>query len=194
VIVCNPPYVATDRAPVAKNVRDFEPQVALFAGPEGLDVIRRVVKEAAALLRPGGHLFMEIGFDQAAAVRGLLAQAGWHAIVTYRDGAGHERVVQAGALPRPGSAAHAAAARRGARVRRSDVPTLFRDATAARDCAGPSVSAARRTPPAHHGCSILCEGEIVLHDVPSVADVASLGELLTKLAWMSSGGRMGRSS
>jgi release factor glutamine methyltransferase len=99
VIVCNPPYVATTGAPVAKNVRDFEPHVALFAGPEGLDVIRRVVKEAAAFLRPGGHLFMEIGFDQAAAVCGLLAQAGWHAIVTYRDGAGHERVVQARRAP-----------------------------------------------------------------------------------------------
>jgi release factor glutamine methyltransferase len=100
VIVCNPPYVATGgSAPIAKNVRDFEPQVALFAGPEGLDVIRRVVQEAPAALRPGGHLLMEIGFDQAAAVRDLLAQAGWQDIVTYRDGGGHERVVQARCAP-----------------------------------------------------------------------------------------------
>jgi release factor glutamine methyltransferase len=102
VIVCNPPYVATAGAPVAKNVRDFEPQVALFAGPEGLDVIRRVVCETLAALRAGGHLLMEIGFDQAPAVRDLLAGAVWQDIVTYRDGVGHERVVHARRAPRGG--------------------------------------------------------------------------------------------
>jgi release factor glutamine methyltransferase len=94
VVVCNPPYVATS-GPVASNVRDFEPHSALFAGPEGLDVIRRVAREAPASLRPGGHLLMEFGYDQARAVRELLAGAGWQDIVTYRDGAGHERVVHA---------------------------------------------------------------------------------------------------
>ncbi len=95
VVVCNPPYVATVGAPVAKDVLDFEPHGALLAGSEGLDVIRRVISEAPTALRAGGHLLMEMGFDQASAVRDLLAQGDWQAIVMYRDGAGHERVVHA---------------------------------------------------------------------------------------------------
>lgn len=95
VIVCNPPYIATSGAPVDANVRDFEPQAALYAGPDGLDVIRRVASEAPGWLRAGGHLLMETAFDQGSAVRSLLAEAAWEDIVTYRDGAGHERVVHA---------------------------------------------------------------------------------------------------
>jgi release factor glutamine methyltransferase len=95
VIVCNPPYVASNGAPLARNVRDFEPQVALFAGPDGLEVIRRVVHEVPHWLKAGGHLLLEIGYDQARTVRGLLAGADWQDIVTYRDGAGHERVLHA---------------------------------------------------------------------------------------------------
>ncbi len=95
IIVCNPPYVATVGAPVARNVRAFEPHGALFAGPDGLDVIRRVVAAAPRWLKAGGHLLLEIGYDQARRVRELLARPGWQDIVTYRDGAGHERVVHA---------------------------------------------------------------------------------------------------
>jgi release factor glutamine methyltransferase len=95
IIVSNPPYVATTGTPVAANVRDFEPHGALFAGPEGLDVISRLVAAAPDRLRPGGHLLMEMAFDQSRAVRSLLAGAAWQDIVTYRDGAGHERVVHA---------------------------------------------------------------------------------------------------
>lgn len=94
-VVSNPPYVATAGAPVAKNVRDFEPHVALFAGSDGLDVIRRIVAAAPGRLQPGGHLLMEVAFDQNAAVHGLLAGGPWRDILSYRDGAGHERVVHA---------------------------------------------------------------------------------------------------
>lgn len=92
-IVCNPPYVGTVDAPIERSVREYEPHVALFAGPDGLDVIRRVLAEAPPYLRPGGHLLMELAFDQAAAVRGLAAGGGWHDTTTYRDAAGHERVL-----------------------------------------------------------------------------------------------------
>jgi len=108
VIVCNPPYVATQGAPVEPAVRRYEPPGALFAGPDGLDVIRAVVAAAPAWITPRGHLLMEVAFDQAPAVRGLLATGPWTDIVTYRDGAGHERVVHArsaeesGAAPPPG--------------------------------------------------------------------------------------------
>lgn len=95
VIVCNPPYIATNGAPVARHVRDFEPHVALFAGPDGLSVVRRVSAAAPDGLKSGGHLLLEIGFDQSRAVRDLLARAGWKDIVVYRDGGGNERVVHA---------------------------------------------------------------------------------------------------
>ncbi len=95
IIVSNPPYVASKDAPVEANVRDFEPHVALFAGADGLDVIRRLVLDAPAALKADGHLLIEIAFDQAPAVRQLLANGPWRDIVMYRDGAGHERVVHA---------------------------------------------------------------------------------------------------
>ncbi len=95
-IVSNPPYVATaPGTPLAQDVRAFEPHVALFAGPDGLDLIRRIAAEAPAHVAPGGHLLMELAFDQAPAVRGLLAGNGWRDIVGYRDAAGHERVIHA---------------------------------------------------------------------------------------------------
>lgn len=96
VIVSNPPYVSTAaEAPLAENVRAYEPHVALFAGPDGLEVIRRLVAEAPAWLAPGGHLLLEIAFDQADSLRGLLGAGAWQDVTTYRDGGGHERVVHA---------------------------------------------------------------------------------------------------
>lgn len=96
LIVSNPPYVATaPGTPVADDVREYEPHVAVFAGPEGLDVIRRIVAEAPGRLSAGGHLLLEIAFDQAGKLRALLDAAHWRDVATYPDGAGHERVVYA---------------------------------------------------------------------------------------------------
>jgi release factor glutamine methyltransferase len=95
VIVCNPPYVAVGDSAIEKNVRDHEPPVALFAGPEGLDVIRRLAGEASLWVRTGGHLLIEMAYNQASAVRALLGGPDWQDVTTYRDGAGHERVISA---------------------------------------------------------------------------------------------------
>jgi release factor glutamine methyltransferase len=95
IVVCNPPYIATGSSALDASVRNFEPQVALFAGPDGLDVIRALVAGAPGRLKIGGHLLLEVAFDQAPAVRSLLAAGAWQDIVIYRDGAGHERVVHA---------------------------------------------------------------------------------------------------
>ena len=74
LIVSNPPYVGEpDRASLPADVRDFEPAVALFAGLDGLDVIRELIGAAARVLRPGGKLLLEIGADQARAVTRLIA-------------------------------------------------------------------------------------------------------------------------
>jgi release factor glutamine methyltransferase len=73
LIVSNPPYVPeADRDSLAGDVRDHEPALALFAGPEGLDTIRRLVPLAAGTLMPGGVVVMEIGAGQAAPVTELI--------------------------------------------------------------------------------------------------------------------------
>ena len=77
VIVSNPPYVPErHRASLSADVRDFEPSGALFAGPDGLDVIRHLVPAAKVALKPGGSLVMEIGDGQADAVADVVRMAG----------------------------------------------------------------------------------------------------------------------
>jgi len=76
LIVSNPPYVPEkDRAGLAPEVRDHEPAMALFAGHDGLSVIRRLIDQARARLKPGAALIFEIGFGQAAQVAGLISSA-----------------------------------------------------------------------------------------------------------------------
>jgi len=94
IIVCNPPYIAESQAATLPvTVREHEPAAALFGGPDGLALVRRVLNEAPARLAPGGHLLCEIAWDQAAAVRELTGTGPWTDLITYRDGGGHERVV-----------------------------------------------------------------------------------------------------
>jgi len=78
LIVSNPPYVAESAlAGLQREVRDHEPLVALSPGADGLSVIRRLLTEAPAYLKPNGHLLMEIGFDQGESVRDLIDEAVW---------------------------------------------------------------------------------------------------------------------
>jgi release factor glutamine methyltransferase len=73
LVVSNPPYVARrDRDTLAADVRDFEPDLALFGGHDGLEVIRALTRAAGTALAPGGSLVMEIGAGQADAVRTLI--------------------------------------------------------------------------------------------------------------------------
>ena len=91
-IVANPPYVAeADRATLPPEVARHEPAVALFAGEDGLDVLRRLAQQAGA----SGARFagFEVGAGQAAAVEELLRAAGFARLERHRDLAGIERVV-----------------------------------------------------------------------------------------------------
>jgi release factor glutamine methyltransferase len=91
LIVANLPYVPeSERATLARELA-HDPALALFGGPDGLEVIRRFVPEAARRLGPGGLLALEIGIDQAAAVESLLAAAGLVEIRTLKDLAGVPR-------------------------------------------------------------------------------------------------------
>jgi release factor glutamine methyltransferase len=90
-VLANLPYVA-DGAALPPDVRDFEPARALFGGPDGLDVVRRLVAQASE--RPAiSVLALEIGFDQADATAELVAGAGFASVERVRDLAGHERVI-----------------------------------------------------------------------------------------------------
>jgi release factor glutamine methyltransferase len=97
LVVSNPPYCSeTELAAVAPEVREFEPREALAAGPDGLDVLRRLIVDAARVLAPGGWLLVEIGAGQAAAVRRLFEATGCYSdLVIEDDHAGIPRVVGA---------------------------------------------------------------------------------------------------
>ena len=97
-IVSNPPYVSTDDvATLAPDVRESEPAIALFAGADGLSVIRRIVSDAPAFLKPGGRLLLEIGHNQSKAVQELIkANAAYKRCDVLKDYAGIERIILAG--------------------------------------------------------------------------------------------------
>jgi release factor glutamine methyltransferase len=98
LIVSNPPYIAAGDPALSAPELNFEPRAALVAGATGLEALGIIIDEAPRHLGNRGQLALEHGFDQAAAVRNLLADAGFSNIRSYRDLAGHERVT-AGELP-----------------------------------------------------------------------------------------------
>jgi release factor glutamine methyltransferase len=94
VIVSNPPYVATamiDTLP--REVREFDPHLALDGGADGLDAYRAILRGASRRLRTDGHVLVEIGHDQGRAVRLLFEQAGLGDVVVERDLQGLDRIV-----------------------------------------------------------------------------------------------------
>jgi release factor glutamine methyltransferase len=94
MVVSNPPYVGESEADkVQKQVRDFEPKMAVFCGPDGMDIYKRLIPAAYTALKPGGWLVMEIGFSTEEKVKALLT--GWLEIQTTADLQGIPRVVAA---------------------------------------------------------------------------------------------------
>lgn len=97
LIVSNPPYIAEDEmSALAPEVRDWEPQLALTPGGDGLEAYRIIARGAGARLMPGGRLLVEIGPTQGRAVCELFAQAGLQDIRILPDMDGRDRVVAAG--------------------------------------------------------------------------------------------------
>ena len=92
LIVANPPYIAAGDPHLEQGDVRFEPPGALTSGPAGLDDLAEIIMQAPARLEPDGWLFLEHGYDQAVAVRGLLADGGFAAIASWKDIAGIERV------------------------------------------------------------------------------------------------------
>lgn len=92
LIVSNPPYIDADDPHLQQGDVRFEPRRALVAAQHGLAAFAAIIDGAPAALETPGHLLFEHGADQGAAVRALLAQAGFTAIATWNDLGGRERV------------------------------------------------------------------------------------------------------
>jgi release factor glutamine methyltransferase len=95
LIVCNPPYVSTSEYEnLDKNIKDYEPQSALLAGEDGMDVYRRIIEKVDDFLKPSAALMLEIGYAQGSTVRELLEQTGAFAEVKIeKDFHDNDRIV-----------------------------------------------------------------------------------------------------
>ena len=99
VVVSNPPYVSErDKEGLQREVREWEPEIALFAGPTGTEMYERIVADAARVLRPGGWLVLELGYRSLEAVQSMLGPD-WAEVTTAVDLAGIPRVLCASYRP-----------------------------------------------------------------------------------------------
>jgi len=95
LIVSNPPYVPLgDRAGLQREVRDYEPEAALLAGPTGFEIYQRLVNDAPRVLRRGGWLVLELGYNGIDRVTAMLGE-GWRDVQVVPDLAGIPRVLAA---------------------------------------------------------------------------------------------------
>ena len=95
LVVSNPPYVP-DGATVPREVAEHDPPLALWGGPDGLDVVRGLLRTAARLLRPGGGLGIEHADQQGSALPALVrASGGWAEVQDHPDLAGRPRFTTA---------------------------------------------------------------------------------------------------
>ena len=92
LVISNPPYIESDDPHLQQGDLRFEPAGALASGQDGLDDIRRLVQQALKHLKKDGYLLLEHGYQQAEAVRCLMAKAGYIDIETHQDIEDRDRV------------------------------------------------------------------------------------------------------
>jgi release factor glutamine methyltransferase len=93
-IVSNPPYIAEHEMPtLQREVRDWEPRLALTDGGDGLQFYRRLLAEAPSHLNPGGHLIFEMGYQQAETIKALVDQTVWNEPRALQDLQGIDRTL-----------------------------------------------------------------------------------------------------
>jgi len=96
IVVSNPPYVSSEEYEVlSRNVREYEPQLALESGPTGMECYQRLVPQAAARLNDGGWLVLETSPMLMEQLKTLVAENGFAEIATVADLAGHPRILTA---------------------------------------------------------------------------------------------------
>ena len=94
IIVSNPPYIPTQEIEkLDRNVRDFDPHIALDGGENGLDFYRKIVEQSVFRLNDGGYIFFEVGKGQAKSVKQFLKDAQFEEIKIVKDYSKIERVV-----------------------------------------------------------------------------------------------------
>jgi release factor glutamine methyltransferase len=92
--ICNPPYIGTDESPaLAREVRDYEPHLALFGGSDGLVFYRQLADQLAPHLTANATVWLEIGTALGSAVKALFDHTPWKNCQVWRDLAGHDRCV-----------------------------------------------------------------------------------------------------
>lgn len=95
LVLSNPPYIPHHEGPqLQREIREHEPSVALYGGPTGVEIYERLIAGAARILRPGGLLVMEIGYQGEQRVRAMLGES-WTGVETKHDLAGWPRVLSA---------------------------------------------------------------------------------------------------
>ena len=101
IVLSNPPYIPDpERDHLQREVRDFEPAVALFGGPTGVEIYSRLLADAERILVPGGWIVMEIGYRAQERIAALLEPARWRSVETAQDLAGWPRVISAQYWPK----------------------------------------------------------------------------------------------
>ena len=95
VLISNPPYIPESAVPIDTEVRDYDPDLALYSGPDGLDLIRELAVFGLLLLKPGGKLILEHADGQSDAVVELLLSSGWSDVLPHPDATGRLRAVTA---------------------------------------------------------------------------------------------------
>jgi release factor glutamine methyltransferase len=96
LIVSNPPYVGRrEAAALTREVREHEPEIALYGGEEGYELYADIIAQAAAHLKPGGILVLELGHNSLPTVRPLLEARTWTDVGVTNDLAGIPRVLAA---------------------------------------------------------------------------------------------------
>ena len=94
IIVSNPPYIKTkDIKTLEKNVKDYEPILALDGGKSGLIFYEKITNNAIKYLNKNGYLMFEIGYDQAKNVKNIMENNNFYNITVLKDLSGHDRVI-----------------------------------------------------------------------------------------------------
>jgi release factor glutamine methyltransferase len=95
MVVSNPPYIPlSEFLTLEPEVRDFEPRAACTDGAHGLTFYDRIAKLCKSILRDGGYILVEIGYDQSQRVCEILSHAGFQNIKVWKDYSGHDRIVR----------------------------------------------------------------------------------------------------
>lgn len=95
LVISNPPYIPAAAVPIDPEVAQYDPGIALYSGPDGLDAIRELIAISEVVLRSGGMLVLEHADGQSDDVRELLLTSGWRGISVHPDAVGRLRAISA---------------------------------------------------------------------------------------------------